>query len=164
MPNRPNRNPGPVNPQGIGLKYSHRKSNLDVESTIPLGGPQNFPEYNHHHQYTPHDTYLDTHQEESSTNSDFGIDGTTLSSQNIFNDPVTGTNLDVENTQPLGGPNRTSAGYNNIPSGQYVDIGTKGTLFNKDGTISTTQLHHWLPTNEYKNSFTPDQLSPESTF
>ncbi len=155
----------PINPFAINNTFrSANQTSYDVDNPQPLGGPNSFPQYNHQHQFTPNNTYLDTRQEEASPNSDFGINGTTLSPQNIFNKQVTGTSLDVENSQPLGGPNRTNAGQNNIPSGQYTNIGPSGTLFNKDGTISTTQLHHWLPTNEYKNSFTPEEISPESTF
>jgi hypothetical protein len=157
----------PINPFVNSNNFqSSNQTSYDVENPQPLGGPNSFPQYNHQHQFTPNNTYLDTRQEEASPNSDFGINGTTLSTQNIFNKIPNGTSLDVENKNPNGGPNRTNAGAYNIPSGQYTNIGSSGTLFNNDGTIAITKVHQYLPStgNKYENSFSPGTLSPQSTF
>ncbi len=173
MPNRPLRNPGPANPQGIGLKYSHRQSNLDVESTTPQGGPQNFPGYNHQHKYTPHDTYLNhstpggngsgIYSDRANPESSFGTIDDQLQPQNIFKD---NTSLDIENPGPgnSGGPNRANAGSHNIPSGQYQTTTPSGPLMDENGVIINKVVHQYLPTFEYKDSFPTNALPDQSTF
>lgn len=74
------------------------------------------------------------------------------------------TSLDLENPNPLGGPNRTNS--NNIPNGQYITPKTwnlngytfqsqepGGALKTINGEIVKTQLHKWTPDNKYINSF-----------
>ena len=157
----------PINPFATSNNFnSADQTSLDIDNPQPLGGPNSFPQYNHDHKYSPSNTYLDNYQEEASPNSAYGINGTQLSPQNIFNKTPGGTSLDVENPNPDGGPNRTNAGAYNIPSGQYTNIGSSGTLFNNDGTIATTMLHQYLPSpgNKYENSFIPGTLPDNSTF
>jgi len=130
------------------LKNSLNQTNLDVENSQPLGGPNSFPNYNHDQKYSPSNTYLDNYQEAASPNSSFGINNTTINNNNIFKN---GTNLDVENDNPNGGPNRTNS--SNIPSGIYstpivnnttaaTPVG--GVLMNDNGTIYKSLLHQYL--------------------
>jgi len=173
MPIAPHLVQGPTNPQGIGLRFSHRHSNLDVESTTPQGGPQNFPDYNHEHQYTPYNTYLNystpggagtgIHSDRSSQISDFGIDNDQIQPQNIFKD---GTGLDIENPGPnnIGGPNRANAGTANIPTGQYQTTTATGPLTDEDGVFVDNIVHQYLPTNRYQDSLSTDDLPDSSTF
>mgnify|MGYP003122791191 CR=1 FL=1 len=146
------------------LRYSLNQTNLDVESPLPQGGPNNFPQYNHSHHYSPSNTYLDTHQIEANPNSDFGINGTQLQQQNIFNKTPGGTSLDVENPNPNGGPNRTTAGASNIPSGFYQNVGSTGVITDQNGVIINNQVHQYLPSNKYEDSFAPGDLPANSTF
>jgi len=68
------------------------------------------------------------------------------------------TNLDVEDPRIDGGPNRTNS--SNIPTGQYLNIGTHNitdeegevTLKEKDGKNLITQLNRWTPNNTYLDS------------
>ena len=71
------------------------------------------------------------------------------------------TSLDLENPQPLGGPNRSSAG--NIPTGQYqipkssnmfgFKFGNSGlALRDKEGKVVTTQLQQYTPKASYMDS------------
>ena len=71
------------------------------------------------------------------------------------------TSLDLENPQPLGGPNRSGAG--NIPTGQY-QIPKSSNMFgfkfsnanidikNKEGKVVTTQLQQYTPKASYMDS------------
>jgi hypothetical protein len=164
-------NQGPINPLGIGLKFSHRHSNLDVESTIPQGGPQNFPTYNHQHLFTPHNTYLNfstpggngsgTHPIAAAQESDFGILDDQILPQNIFKD---GTGLDIENPGPgnSGGPNRANAGATNIPTGQYQTNTPSGPLTDDNGAIINNTVHQYLPNSNYKDSFPAGALAPNT--
>jgi hypothetical protein len=68
------------------------------------------------------------------------------------------TSLDLENPNPLGGPNRTNS--SNIPTGQYLNKSTHNitdelgevTLKDKKGKDIITQLNRWTPTNKYLDS------------
>jgi hypothetical protein len=173
MPPLPHSVQGPINPQGIGLRFSHRHSNLDVESTIPQGGPTNYPAYNHQHLFSPHNTYLNftthggngsgTHSARSAQESDFGTFGDQIQPNNIFKD---GTSLDIENPGPgnSGGPNRANAGTHNIPTGQYQTATSTGPLTDDSGVIVNNTVHQYLPNNNYKDSFPSDVLPDNSTF
>ena len=155
------------------LKNSLNQTNLDVENPQPSGGPNNFPDYNHRHKYSPTNTYLDsstpggngsgTNSLQSSVKSNFGINGNHVNNngRNIFKD---GTNLDIENPNPIGGPNRNNAGASNIPDGFYQTTTLEGPLLDSDGNIVNTVLHRYLPNNKYEDSFTPDELPSNSTF
>ena len=157
----------PINPFAINNTFrSANQTSYDVDNPRPLGGPNSFPQYNHDHKYSPSNTYLDNYQEEASPNSAYGINGTQLSPQNIFNKTPGGTSLDVENPNPDGGPNRTTAGAHNIPSGIYQTETPTGPLMNTKGVIVNTMLHRYLPSigNKYENSFTPETLPDNSTF
>ena len=154
----------------MSLKNSLDQTNLDIENPFPNGGPNNFPQYNHSQKYSPTNTHLDivtyggngsgTNSPEASEKSDFGIVGDQVNStKNIFKD---GTSLDVENSLPDGGPNRNNAGAYNIPTGQYTNIGTEGTLFDEDGNAVITQVHQYLPNKRYTNSFPPGSLPANS--
>ena len=71
------------------------------------------------------------------------------------------TNLDLENSNPLGGPNRTNS--NQIPNGIYSNTvpgnypwqapSPGGVLKDKDGNIVETQLQRWTKNNKYLDSF-----------
>lgn len=156
------------------LRNSLNQTSLDVENSQPLGGPNNFPNYNHQHKYSPTNTYLDsstpggngsgTNSLQSSVDSSFGINGVQLQPQNIFNQTPGGTSLDVENPNPNGGPNRANAGTSNIPSGIYQTTTLQGPLTDQNGVIINNQVHQYLPNNKYEDSFTPDELPSNSTF
>ena len=146
------------------LKHSLNQTNLDVESPLPSGGPNNFPDYNHSHKWSPANPYLKSHQEQADPKSDFGIMGTHLQQQNIFNKTPGGTNLDVENPNPNGGPNRTTAGASNIPSGFYQNVSSNGVITDQNGVIINNQVHQYLPNNKYEDSFLPGELPANSTF
>jgi hypothetical protein len=68
------------------------------------------------------------------------------------------TNLDIENSLPDGGPNRTNS--HNIPSGQYLNKTTHNiideqgevVLKEKNGKEVKTQLNRWTPNNKYLDS------------
>ena len=72
------------------------------------------------------------------------------------------TNLDLENPNPLGGPNRSNS--TNIPSGQY-QIPRSSNMFgfkfnnaglalrDKEGKVVTTQLQQYTPKASYMDSF-----------
>ena len=155
------------------LRNSLNQTNLDVENPQPSGGPNNFPDYNHRHKYSPTNTYLDsstpggngsgTNSLQSSVKSDFGINGTQINNngRNIFKD---GTNLDIENPNPNGGPNRANAGTSNIPSGIYQTTTPQGPLTDQNGVIINNQVHQYLPNNKYEDSFLPGELPSNSTF
>lgn len=138
----------------MSLKNSLNKTNLDTENPLPNGGPKNYPDYDHFQRYNPNNTYLDNFEEEASVKSGFGITGDQPNnSKNIFKN---GTSLDVENSLPNGGPNRTNAGSFNIPSGQYPNISTGGPVINEDGNVLVTQLHHYLNDRKYIDTLSPD--------
>lgn len=71
------------------------------------------------------------------------------------------TNLDLENPNPLGGPNRTNSSQ--IPSGIYsISIAGNspwqapspgGVLKDIDGNIVKFQLQRWTKDNKYLDSF-----------
>jgi hypothetical protein len=142
----------------MSLINSLNKTDLDVENPLIDGGPNHFPRYEHFQKYSPHKTYLDTHEEEASINSVFGTTSNpdVLKPDNIFKD---GTSLDITNPGPAntGGPNRTNAGEHNIPSGFYTNISTNGTLQNKDGVSVVTQIHQYLPDKKYINTLSPNE-------
>lgn len=77
---------------------------------------------------------------------------------NFLVDSLDKTNLDVENPQPLGGPNRTNS--SNIPTGFYKNKSTHNitdeigevVLKEKDGKDVISQLNRWTPTNTYLKS------------
>ena len=137
------------------LYQSLNKTNLDVENPNPNGGPNHFPGYQHRQKWSPSNPYLKSHQSSADPNSDFGINGTQVNNngKNVFKD---GTSLDIENPSPLGGPNRSNAGARNIPSGQYTNVGTEGTLFDENGNIVTTMVHQYLPNNKYIDNIDPN--------
>ena len=148
------------------LRNSLNKTNLDVQSPSPQGGPNSFPAYNHDQKYSPNNTYLNqstaggngsgNHSAQSSQISSFGITGTQVNpTKNIFKNE---TSLDIENPLPTGGPNRANAGAHNIPSGQYTNIGTSGVLLDDNGNVVNTMVHQYLPTNTYRDSFSPGSL------
>lgn len=154
------------------LRNSLNQTNLDVENPQPAGGPNNFPIYNHQHTYSPTNTYINVstpggngsgvNSLQSSVNSDFGIINTQVQPQNIFKE---GTNLDLENPDPLGGPNRHNAGVSNIPSGFYQTTTNQGPLMDENGNIINNMLHQFTPNGtKYEDSFTPGQLPDNSTF
>jgi len=156
----------------VFLSQSLGRTSLDVSNPQPSGGPNNFPNYNHQHTYSPTNTYLNSstpggngsgvNSLQSSVNSDFGINNMTLKPNNVFKD---GTNLDLENPDPLGGPNRHNAGTHNIPSGFYQTTTTQGPLMSLSGSIINNMLHQFTPNGtKYEDSFTPDQLPDNSTF
>lgn len=153
----------PVSPPGatsrVGLEYTLDQTNLDQTTPLPQGGPNHFPQYGHRHNYNRDNKYLDNFEVASSQNSAFGIVGRTLDPINTFNDPINGTNLDVESPLPDGGPNRNNAGTSNIPSGQYTNIN-----YNTGETLSTTMVHEYTPDNKYQNSFQAGALPNNSTF
>ena len=74
------------------------------------------------------------------------------------------TNLDLENPNPLGGPNRTNSSQ--IPNGIYSTAvpgnypwqapSPGGVLKNKEGEIVETQLQRWTKDNKYLDSFNSD--------
>ena len=139
------------------LISSFNKTNLDIESPEPTGGPINDKPSNYKHKYTgkPGEKYLDHFQPSASPNSGFGIKGKNINPRkNIFKK----TNLDLENPLELGGPNRTNS-YN-IPTGQYLNKTTHNitdengevTLKEKDGKEVITQLNRWTPNNKYEDS------------
>ena len=78
----------------MSLKNKFDKTNLDLESPKPQGGPNSFPDHNHQQKYTPNNTYLDTKISAASPKSDFGIEGDQIQNPvNVFSK----TNLDLEN-------------------------------------------------------------------
>ena len=155
----------PINPFVNNNNFrSANQTNLDVENPQSLGGPNSFPQYNHNHQYSPSNTYLNTHQEEASPNSDFGTTGVNINpGRNIFKND---TSLDIENPGPgnLGGPNRTNSsniagGIYNIPkSGTTFGNSPGGPLKNLDGEIKKYQLHHYL--NKDGQRYLDQNLNP----
>lgn len=124
------------------LKYSFHKTLLDLEID---GSPLNSPNYNHSQNYTPYLPF--NHSKEGRIAGKgklvFGFDK---------------TSLDVENPNPLGGPNRTNS--HNIPTGQYqntrtnnlTDLTENQVLHDKGGQAVWTQLNRWTPTNKYIDS------------
>ena len=153
----PVRNPGPAH--RYSLKDKLNQTNYDVTNPLPNGGPTSFPQYNHKHQYSPKNTYLNystpggngsgIHGDSANPSSDFGITGTNVNSNsNIFKD---GTSLDIENKSPTGGPNRTNS--QNIPNGIYTttivgnpngnpyEVG--GALKNVKGETIRTEVHQY---------------------
>ena len=153
--------PPPIaNPSG--LKHSFNRTNFDLENPNPTGGPINDPKSNYTHKYSGKlgKTYLDEYQEARSNNSSFGTEGTDIKPNNIFKK----TGLDIENPKAgtkqggTGGPNRTNS--NNIPGGQYLNIGTSNmfgfypnlngvTLKNKSDKPVITTLQQYTPNNTY---------------
>tara|TARA_B100000963_G_scaffold357923_2_gene381257 strand:- start:2105 stop:2521 length:417 start_codon:yes stop_codon:yes gene_type:complete len=138
----------------MDLKNSFDKTNLDVESKDILGGPNSFPDYNHHQKYSPSKTYLDTHQSERSVTSDFGIAGDEVLPQSIFSK----TELDIENSNPIGGPNRINAGDSNTGGGIYQTATENGVLKDKNGKIVNTLLQQYTPKSKYLDSINRNEL------
>ena len=138
------------------LINSFNQTSLDLENPNPLGGPINDAPSNYVHKYTGKigEKYLDHFGSIASKNSGFGIEGKELLPNNVF----TKTNLDLENPNPLGGPNRTNS--SNIPTGQYLNKSTHNitdefgevTLKEKNGKDVITQLNRWTPSNTYLKS------------
>ncbi len=128
---------------------SANKTNLDVESKDPQGGPNSFPNYNHNQRYSPSKTYLDIHQSERSVTSDFGINGNEISPQSIFSK----TDLDIENPNPIGGPNRVNAGDSNTGGGIYQTATENGVLKNKKDQIVNSMLQQYTSQNKYLENF-----------
>ena len=144
-----------------GNKFrSADKTSLDLTNPSPAGGPINSPQYNYSHTYTPTNKYLDNFQAEASNNSAFGTEGDEVLNNSIFEK----TKLDIENPQPLGGPNRTN--IPNIPNGEYVNVKTGniygespypgGTLKTTDGKDYKTVIQQWNKKNTYLNSLKPE--------
>jgi hypothetical protein len=144
-----------------GNKFrSADKTSLDLTNPSPAGGPINSPQYNYSHTYTPANKYLDNFQAEASNNSAFGTEGDEVLNNSIFEK----TELDIENTKPLGGPNRTN--IPNIPNGEYVNVKTGniygespypgGTLKTTDGKDYKTVIQQWNKKNTYLNSLKPE--------
>ena len=80
------------------------------------------------------------------------------------------TSLDIENKNPLGGPNRSNA--HNVPGGTYTNnrSGNKygnspgGPLKDLKGEIINNNLNSYGPKNTYLDSFsTPTPLPPTPT-
>ena len=120
-------------PTGIlakGLRYSTMYSGLDIEDNDPI----NVPKYNHKQEYTGKlgDTYKDEKggMLARSPISNFGINDDEIQHNNIFKK----TNLDLERTEPLGGP-----------------INTKSTR-HAEGFV-----HKYTPTNPFIDPGTPDE-------
>jgi hypothetical protein len=145
MPVNPNykpvRNPGSTT-LNFGLRNYLNQTNLDVENPLPKGGPTSFPNYDHEHKYSPKNTYLNystpggdgsgTHGDFGGANpsSDFGTTGVNVNpGRNIFKN---GTNLDVEDSSPTGGPNGNNS-YN-IPNGTYTTT-MNGNLYGNQGQV-----------------------------
>ena len=81
------------------------------------------------------------------------------------------TNLDLENPNPIGGPNRTNS--KNITSGQYDNLKSSnlngwsfqnqfpgGALRDLEGNIVKTTLHQWTPNNPYLDSLIGEPFVP----
>lgn len=111
-----------------GLDNSFHKTNLDLENSLPSGGPNNFPEYNHQQRWTPRNEFVDAPS---------GFIRGEGNLQNTFNQ----TSLDLENRSPLGGP---------INIAYSAQIGTETRNFN------TTQPY--TPQNTYLNSIKSEDL------
>ena len=128
-----------------------RKTDFDLEDRAPFGGPINSPQHGFAQKYTPNKTF---------TASDEGAirgRGKFRQEKSIFRE----TSLDLENKEPVGGPNRTNAP--NIPSGFY-QVNTQqgpleykqGNLAGKEGkTIVNQNLHQFTPTNTYLDFIKP---------
>ena len=139
---------------------SANKTNLDITNPNPSGGPINDPASGYTHTYTPNNTYLDNFQEAASNNSAFGTIGDEVQNGSIFEQ----TGLDVENSLPLGGPNRTN--ISNIPGGQYTPLKSSdkfgetlfpgGPLKTKENKNYKVLVQQWNSKNTYLNSLTPE--------
>ena len=141
---------------------SANKTSYDLTNPNPAGGPINSPKYNYSHTYTPNNTYLNKFGEAASPNSGFGIEGDKVQDNSIFKS----TELDIENSNILGGPNRTNS--NNIPNGTYNNI-KSGNLFgnttapqggplkNLKGNIINSQLNEYSPNKKYLDDFSIPQ-------
>jgi len=68
------------------------------------------------------------------------------------------TSLDIENSQPNGGPNITNAGDLNTPTGFYQTTSpeTGQALKDENGDVIITQLHRYLPNNKYLDTINPN--------
>ena len=129
------------------------KTNLDLENPSPLGGPNNTNVIGYKQKYLPNGKHFEDTPE-----------GTLRSNQSPLEASFLRTNLDVENPNNLGGPNRTNAGENNIPSGFYTNnrSGNKygntpgGPLMDKEGKIINYELQHWTQDKKYLDSFDAD--------
>ena len=64
------------------------------------------------------------------------------------------TSLDLENPNPLGGPNRTNS--TNIESGQYTNIN-----YTSGGSINTVTLQQWTPNRTYLDSLKSAEINRE---
>ena len=134
------------------LENSFDLVSLDLENSKPLGGPINNPSSGYSHKYTPTNKYLDSEA------------GSIMSNNSKLQDSFKVTGLDIENPNAgtkqggTGGPNRTNS--SNIPSGQYVNIGTSNrfgfslnlngvTLKNKSKNPVITKLQQYTPNKTY---------------
>ena len=99
-------------PEDKFLENSLNKTNFDLDSKEPSGGPINDSDSGFEHKYTPTNTYLDS----------IPLDQTVSPLQNNLENDGTSTNLDLnpDDENGFGGPNRTNAA--NIPSGQYINV------------------------------------------
>jgi len=138
---------------------SANKTSLDLTNSQPLGGPINVPNNLHTHTYTPTNTYLDNFGAAASPNSAFGTEGTV---GKIFTNVKKGsifsqTELDIENQEPVGGPNRTN--IPNIPGGIYTTA-KSGNLYGNDtapqgGPLKTKEGKDYkVEVQRYNNSST----------
>jgi len=142
---------------------SANKTSYDITNKEPTGGPINDPESGFNHTYTPDNKYLDNFQSEASNNSAFGIKGDEVLNDNIFKK----TALDIEDPEPVGGPNRTN--IPNIPGGIYINTKTSningqspfpgGTLRNQDGTPNKVEVQRWNNKNTYTEFMRAESLN-----
>ena len=109
------------------LQTTFNKTSLDLESPQPLGGPNNFPNNGHFQEYLPTNTFVLSPEGQ--------VAGGTL--RTTFNK----TSLDLENSQPLGGPINIS--YSTRVGSEIV-------------TSPTTQP--FTPKSTYTDSFTDPRL------
>ena len=162
-----------------GLKNSLNKTSLDVENSTPNGGPLSYGDLdnNYTQKYSPSNTYLDMitrggngsgdNSIQSSKISDFGIEGTNLQPNNIFEQTSLDTISDLASTKlgGKGGPNRQDPN-------RFNTVGSTGTYVNKrastsplvtsplagtpietrDGKESKTELSQYSSTNTYLES------------
>lgn len=142
---------------------SANKTSYDITNKEPVGGPINDSESGFSHTYTPSNKYLDNFQSEASNNSAFGIEGNEVLNNNIFKK----TKLDIEDPEPIGGPNRTN--IPNIPGGTYINTKTSninglspypgGTLKNKDGSTNKVMIQRWNNKNTYTEFMRAESLN-----
>ena len=136
------------------LENSLNKTNFDLDSKEPSGGPINDSDSGFEHKYTPTNTYLDS----------IPLDQTVSPLKNDLENDGASTDLDLnpDDENGFGGPNRTNAA--NIPSGQYINVtaGGKGYVGGKPGSeINTVTLHQYTPDRTYLNTINDPDNFPE---